>query len=269
MTCTNTTQDPSGCRFEPGPPHSVAVQSNAPARLRSARGSNPTDTDAGRAGFDRAAGDRVARAPLPMGAHGSIKVARRAGDITGSYVAKCRFRDFDGRTRLIERSGATKTAASRALRTRSGPGVAQRRDRAPAAGAHVRAGGRAVAGQARRPGHRWRLCGHHCRPVPAAAALGDPAAIGQWRLYEWGLSRRGPGCRQTSFRTVPQLRRESGPDEAVGLCTNRRQPAGVSANGSSTARASTCVERVNPRTAGVVSGDRPRSSVSSAWTTMT
>ncbi|GAA1842016.1 hypothetical protein GCM10009772_19630 [Pseudonocardia alni subsp. carboxydivorans] len=64
-----------------------------------------------------------ARPPLPMGTHGSIEVVRRAGDITGSYVAMCRFRDFDGRTRLIERSGATKAAASRALqdeiRTRS------------------------------------------------------------------------------------------------------------------------------------------------------
>ena len=57
----------------------------------------------------------MARPPLPMGTHGSIKVARRAGATSGSYVAKCRVRDYDGVTRLLERSGATKAAASRAL----------------------------------------------------------------------------------------------------------------------------------------------------------
>ncbi|MDQ3887274.1 MAG: site-specific integrase, partial [Actinomycetota bacterium] len=56
----------------------------------------------------------MARPPLPMGTHGSITITKRAGRAT-VYVARCRFRDYDGVTRTLERHGSTKTAASRAL----------------------------------------------------------------------------------------------------------------------------------------------------------
>ncbi|HEY2766021.1 MAG TPA: site-specific integrase, partial [Pseudonocardiaceae bacterium] len=39
---------------------------------------------------------------------------KRAGRTT-VYVARCRFRDYDGVTRSLERHGPTKTAANRAL----------------------------------------------------------------------------------------------------------------------------------------------------------
>jgi hypothetical protein len=51
----------------------------------------------------------MARPPLAMGTHGSISVTKPAG--TRSWVARCRFRDFDGVTRSLERHGPTKTKA--------------------------------------------------------------------------------------------------------------------------------------------------------------
>jgi integrase len=54
----------------------------------------------------------MARPPLPLGHHGSIKTAREA---PGQWVARCRFRDLDGVTRRIARWGVSRTAAQRAL----------------------------------------------------------------------------------------------------------------------------------------------------------
>ncbi len=55
----------------------------------------------------------MARPPLPVGTHGNIKVTRKPG---GGFVAKAKYRDFDGVTRLVERSGHTETAARNRLR---------------------------------------------------------------------------------------------------------------------------------------------------------
>jgi integrase len=67
----------------------------------------------------------MARPPLAMGTHGSITIKKRATSAASkqsngtaradSYVARCRFRDYDGVTRSLERSGPSKTAASRSL----------------------------------------------------------------------------------------------------------------------------------------------------------
>jgi integrase len=57
-----------------------------------------------------------------MGTHGSISVSKVPS--SGRFVARCRFRDFDGVTRIVERHGPTKTKALTALqdeiRTRAG-----------------------------------------------------------------------------------------------------------------------------------------------------
>jgi hypothetical protein len=71
-----------------------------------------------------------------MGTHGSITVARRAGDITGSHVARCRFRDFDGRTRL------TRWTPGRSV---SGLICASPQDPAVASVVYTPAGGTAVS----------------------------------------------------------------------------------------------------------------------------
>ena len=55
----------------------------------------------------------MARPPLAMGTHGSISINKRP-DST-AYVARCRFRDFDGVTRSLERSGRSKATAMAAL----------------------------------------------------------------------------------------------------------------------------------------------------------
>ncbi len=49
---------------------------------------------------------------MPVGTHGVIK-DRLLPD--GQHRARCRFRDFDGTVRLVERTGKTKTAATNAL----------------------------------------------------------------------------------------------------------------------------------------------------------
>ena len=69
----------------------------------------------------------MARAPLPMGTHGSISVKQREGGT--SYVARCRFRDFDGVTRHLEYAGRSKgheraPAWPWGMRARHGPRVA-------------------------------------------------------------------------------------------------------------------------------------------------
>ena len=62
----------------------------------------------------------MARPPLGLGHHGTIKVTRD----DGQWVARCRFRDLDGVTRRVARWAATKTGAQQALqdelRTRGG-----------------------------------------------------------------------------------------------------------------------------------------------------
>lgn len=62
------------------------------------------------------------RPPLPVGTHGKIKITERA---SGGFVARTKYRDYDGVTRLVERAGATQNKAknnlSEALRDRSGP----------------------------------------------------------------------------------------------------------------------------------------------------
>ena len=52
------------------------------------------------------------RKPLPLGTWGRIS---RTGAASGMWVARCRFRDFDGRTRKVEAWGKTGAAAERAL----------------------------------------------------------------------------------------------------------------------------------------------------------
>lgn len=57
----------------------------------------------------------MARPPLPLGTHGSITIKKHGRASTDAYIARCRFRDFDGITRSVKRTGPTKAAASRAL----------------------------------------------------------------------------------------------------------------------------------------------------------
>ena len=53
----------------------------------------------------------MGRPPLPVGTWGTIRIEQ----IAGGYRARARFRDYDGRTRDVERSGKTKGAARSAL----------------------------------------------------------------------------------------------------------------------------------------------------------
>ena len=53
----------------------------------------------------------MARPPLPLGRHGSIKTTRESGQ----WVTRCRIRDLDGITRKVERWGPSRIAAQRAL----------------------------------------------------------------------------------------------------------------------------------------------------------
>ncbi len=61
----------------------------------------------------------MARPPLPVGTHGKIKITGKAG----RYVARTKYRDYDGVTRLVERTGPTMNKAKNnlleALRDRS------------------------------------------------------------------------------------------------------------------------------------------------------
>ena len=53
----------------------------------------------------------MGRANLPLGTYVAIRVYRTAR----GYRARTLYRDFDGRTRAVERNGKTKTATTRAL----------------------------------------------------------------------------------------------------------------------------------------------------------
>jgi len=53
----------------------------------------------------------MARPPLALGHHGSVKCTRE----DGRWVARCRVRDLDGVTRRVERWGSSRTAAQKAL----------------------------------------------------------------------------------------------------------------------------------------------------------
>lgn len=61
----------------------------------------------------------MARPPLPLGQWGEIKTTRlTAEDETpAKWVARARFRDYDGVTRKLERYGTSETKAKKALRT--------------------------------------------------------------------------------------------------------------------------------------------------------
>lgn len=52
------------------------------------------------------------RPPLPLGAYGKIKTWQDGK----TWLARAKFRDFDGVVRLVKRTGRTKAAAERALR---------------------------------------------------------------------------------------------------------------------------------------------------------
>ncbi|MFC7571567.1 hypothetical protein ACFQX8_03345 [Klenkia terrae] len=56
----------------------------------------------------------MGRPPLPVGTFGTIGFFPTAG---GEVQARARFRDFDGRTRLVSKTGRSKAAAERALKT--------------------------------------------------------------------------------------------------------------------------------------------------------
>jgi len=67
----------------------------------------------------------MGRPPLPAGTFGKIGFLLLP---SGEIQARARFRDFDGRTRLVSKTGASRAAAERALKTelaaRRGPGGA-------------------------------------------------------------------------------------------------------------------------------------------------
>lgn len=54
----------------------------------------------------------MARPPLPLGAYGKIKTWQE----NTTWLARAKFRDFDGIVRLVKRGGKTKAAAERALK---------------------------------------------------------------------------------------------------------------------------------------------------------
>ena len=151
----------------------------------------------------------MARPPLAMGTHGSISITKRAGG--SAYVARCRFRDFDGVTRSLERAGRSKAAAMAALQDE-----VRRRLGTPAAPL--------------RPHHTFeRAAGVWLAKLDAQVAEGTRAAttadtyrqrlwsvilpaMGQWRLRECTVpqldafftdlaSTQGPQSRKT-VRTV-------------------------------------------------------------------
>jgi hypothetical protein len=53
----------------------------------------------------------MARPPLALGHHGSVKATREGGQ----WVARCLVRDLDGVTRRVERWGPSRAAAQHAL----------------------------------------------------------------------------------------------------------------------------------------------------------
>ena len=55
----------------------------------------------------------VGRPPLPVGTFGSVTFVAQS---SGVVQARVRFRDYDGRVRLVSRTGRTKAAAERPSR---------------------------------------------------------------------------------------------------------------------------------------------------------
>jgi len=55
----------------------------------------------------------VGRPPLPVGTYGRIAFVELP---SGEIQARARFRDYDGRTRLVSKVGRSKAAAERALK---------------------------------------------------------------------------------------------------------------------------------------------------------
>jgi hypothetical protein len=148
-----------------------------------------------------------------MGTRGSVSVTKSTRGT--SFVARCRYRDFDGVTRLLERHGRTKTSALAALqdelRLRAGAPVAPLRpehtfERAAELwlaklGAQVAEGTRAITTA---DTYRQRL-----RSVILPA-------MGQWRLRECTVPRldafftglsttQGAQSRITNSRRGPQV----------------------------------------------------------------
>jgi len=64
----------------------------------------------------------MGRPPLPIGTYGKITTVPISG---GGQRARCKFRDYDGQVRLVERTGKTELSAQNALkealRDRQGP----------------------------------------------------------------------------------------------------------------------------------------------------
>lgn len=54
----------------------------------------------------------MARPPLGLGTYGEINIAA----VNGRHRARARYRDSDGRTRVVERSGPSAAAATRDLK---------------------------------------------------------------------------------------------------------------------------------------------------------
>lgn len=65
----------------------------------------------------------MGRPPLPLGTYGKVLYLSTPG---GQVKARAKFRDFDGRVRLVSKTGPSRAAAERALKaeltTRRAPG---------------------------------------------------------------------------------------------------------------------------------------------------
>ena len=167
----------------------------------------------------------MARPPLAMGTHGSISITKRPG--SSAYVARCRFRDFDGVTRSLERSRAVEGRGDGRIAGR-GSAPAGDAGRAATAAPHVRAGGRGLAGQARRPGGRGPTRGDDRGHLPPAALVGGPAGDGA--VAAAGVHRAAAGRVLHRFRVRLRDRsQQDGPDGRArsscgSPCSTRRSP---------------------------------------------
>jgi hypothetical protein len=155
----------------------------------------------------------MARPPPAMVAHGSMSVTKQPGSAT--YVARCRFRDFDGVTRSLERAGRSKAAAMAALqdelRSRVGTSAAPLRPHhtfARAAEAHL-ATFDAQVGEGTRAATTADTYRQRLRSVVLPA-------IGQWQLRE-------APCR-SSTRSSQTSRQRMGP-RLVEMLSRGRQRA--------------------------------------------
>src|SRR2546423_873747 len=62
----------------------------------------------------KVSGVRVARPPLPVGTYGKIRFQRTAAGV--GWRARTQVRDWDGRTRPVERTGRTRATAETRLK---------------------------------------------------------------------------------------------------------------------------------------------------------